>query len=86
MALGDNSWVATVNYHLLRKSLGTSDFDKDNGSYLRLSLGEFFAERSEALGCLGGGKDVKRVSMKMVESLMSMCGAGPQDPRLDKLL
>ncbi|XP_036017168.1 centrosomal protein of 192 kDa isoform X3 [Mus musculus] len=62
VALGDNSWVATVNYHLLRKSLGTSDFDKDNGSYLRLSLGEFFAERSEALGCLGGGKDVKRPS------------------------
>ncbi|XP_031221807.1 centrosomal protein of 192 kDa isoform X2 [Mastomys coucha] len=62
VALGDTSWVATVNYHLLRKSLGTSDFDKDDGSYLRLSLGEFFAERSEALGCLGGGKDVKRPS------------------------
>lgn len=61
-ALGDASWVATVNYHLLRKSLGTSEFDKDDGSYLRLSLGEFFAERSEALGCLGGGKDVKRPS------------------------
>lgn len=62
VALGDTSWVATVNYHLLKKSLGTSDFDKDDGSYLRLSLGEFFAERSEALGCLGGGKDVKRPS------------------------
>ncbi|XP_029402677.1 centrosomal protein of 192 kDa [Mus pahari] len=62
VALGDTSWVAAVNYYLLRKSLGTSDFDKDNGSYLRLSLGEFFAERSEALGCLGGGEDVKRPS------------------------
>ncbi|XP_052011848.1 centrosomal protein of 192 kDa isoform X3 [Apodemus sylvaticus] len=62
VALGDTSWVATINYHLLKKSLGTSDFDKDDGSYLRLSLGEFFAERSEALGCLGGGKDVKRPS------------------------
>ncbi|XP_057644455.1 centrosomal protein of 192 kDa isoform X1 [Chionomys nivalis] len=58
----DASWVATVNYHLLRKSLGTSDFDKDDGSYLRLSLGEFFAQRSEALGCLGGGSSVKRPS------------------------
>ncbi|XP_076768637.1 centrosomal protein of 192 kDa isoform X2 [Arvicanthis niloticus] len=62
VALGDTSWVTTVNYYLLRKSLGTSDFDKDDGSYLRLSLGEFFAQRSEALGCLGGGKDVKRPS------------------------
>ncbi|KAL1773624.1 centrosomal protein of 192 kDa isoform X1 [Sigmodon hispidus] len=62
VALGDTSWAATVNYHLLRKSLGTSDFDKDDGSYLRLSLGEFFAERSEALGCLGGGNNVKRPS------------------------
>ncbi|XP_028630112.1 centrosomal protein of 192 kDa isoform X2 [Grammomys surdaster] len=62
VALGDTSWVTTVNYYLLRKSLGTSDFDKDDGSYLRLSLGEFFAQRSEALGCLGGGKNVKRPS------------------------
>nr|XP_048275455.1 centrosomal protein of 192 kDa isoform X2 [Myodes glareolus] len=58
----DASWAATVNYHLLRKSLGTSYFDKDDGSYLRLSLGEFFAQRSEALGCLGGGSNVKRPS------------------------
>ncbi|XP_040597591.1 centrosomal protein of 192 kDa isoform X3 [Mesocricetus auratus] len=62
LALGDTSWVATVDYRLLRKSLGTSVLDKDEGSYLRLSLGEFFAERSEALGCLGGGSSVKRPS------------------------
>nr|XP_042120200.1 centrosomal protein of 192 kDa isoform X4 [Peromyscus maniculatus bairdii] len=62
VALGDTSWVATVNYHLLRKSLGTSNLGKDDDSYLRLSLGEFFAERSEALGCLGGGNNVKRPS------------------------
>nr|XP_021515189.1 centrosomal protein of 192 kDa isoform X1 [Meriones unguiculatus] len=62
LSLGDTSWVATVNYHLLRKSLGTSDFDKDDGSYLRLSLGEFFAQRSEALGCLDGSNSVKRPS------------------------
>ncbi|XP_073926486.1 centrosomal protein of 192 kDa isoform X6 [Castor canadensis] len=59
---GDTSWVATINYNLLKKSVNTSEFDKDNGSYLRLSLGEFFAERSGALGCLGGSNSVKRPS------------------------
>ncbi|NWX87377.1 CE192 protein, partial [Nothoprocta pentlandii] len=39
----------------------TSELSKD-ASYLRLSLGEFFGQRSEALGCLGGGSDVKRPS------------------------
>ena len=48
---------------MLRKSLSTSDLNKDDASYLRLSLGEFFAQRSEALGCLGGGYNVKRVSI-----------------------
>ncbi|KAF0874655.1 CE192 protein, partial [Crocuta crocuta] len=61
-ALGDTSWGTSVNYSLLRKSLSTSDLDKDDASYLRLSLGEFFAQRSEALGCLGGGYNVKRPS------------------------
>ncbi|XP_021120952.1 centrosomal protein of 192 kDa isoform X4 [Heterocephalus glaber] len=61
-ALGDTSWAATINYNLLRKSVSTSDLDKDDASYLRLSLGEFFAQRSEALGCLGGGNNVKRPS------------------------
>ncbi|KAL4682486.1 hypothetical protein H8959_002041 [Pygathrix nigripes] len=62
VALGDTSWGATINYSLLRKSHSTSDLDKDDASYLRLSLGEFFAQRSEALGCLGGGNNVKRPS------------------------
>ncbi|KAM5219037.1 centrosomal protein of 192 kDa isoform 2-T2 [Hipposideros larvatus] len=62
VALGDTSWGTSVNYNLLRKSLSTSDLDKDDASYLRLSLGEFFAQRSEALGCLGGGCNVKRPS------------------------
>lgn len=53
---------------MLRKSLSTSDLDKDDASYLRLSLGEFFAQRSEALGCLGGGYNVKRVSMVCARS------------------
>ncbi|XP_006876648.1 PREDICTED: centrosomal protein of 192 kDa-like [Chrysochloris asiatica] len=62
VALGDMSWGASFNFNLLRKSFSTSDLDKDDASYLRLSLGEFFAQRSEALGCLGGGNNVKRPS------------------------
>ncbi|XP_036177012.1 centrosomal protein of 192 kDa isoform X7 [Myotis myotis] len=62
VALRDTSWGTSVNYNLLRKSLSTSDLNKDDASYLRLSLGEFFAQRSEALGCLGGGYSVKRPS------------------------
>ncbi|XP_043744826.1 centrosomal protein of 192 kDa isoform X5 [Cervus elaphus] len=62
VALGDTSWGTSVNYGLLRRSLSASDVDRDDASYLRLSLGEFFAQRSEALGCLGGGYNVKRPS------------------------
>nr|XP_058895835.1 centrosomal protein of 192 kDa isoform X3 [Kogia breviceps] len=62
VALEDTSWGTSVNYGLLRRSLSTSDLDKDDATYLRLSLGEFFAQRSEALGCLGGGYNVKRPS------------------------
>lgn len=54
--LADTSWKSANSCILPR----TSDLDKD-ASYLRLSLGEFFGQRSEALGCLGGGSDVKRV-------------------------
>ncbi|XP_055982899.1 centrosomal protein of 192 kDa [Sorex fumeus] len=59
---GDKFWRTSVNYSLLRKSPGTSDTDNEDSSYLHLSLGEFFAQRSEALGCLGGGYNVKRPS------------------------
>ncbi|XP_057253401.1 centrosomal protein of 192 kDa [Pezoporus wallicus] len=55
--LADTSWKSANSCILLRNS----DPDKD-ASYLRLSLGEFFGQRSEALGCLGGGSDVKRPS------------------------
>ncbi|XP_009697373.1 PREDICTED: uncharacterized protein LOC104160839, partial [Cariama cristata] len=55
--LADTSWKSANSCILPR----TSDLDKD-GSYLHLSLGEFFGQRSEALGCLGGGSDVKRPS------------------------
>ncbi|KAM9387425.1 centrosomal protein of 192 kDa [Phaethornis superciliosus] len=55
--LADTSWKSANSCILQRQS----DLDKD-ASYLRLSLGEFFGQRSEALGCLGGGSDVKRPS------------------------
>ncbi|KAM6349490.1 centrosomal protein of 192 kDa [Podargus strigoides] len=55
--LTDTSWKSPNSCILLRKS----NLDKD-ASYLHLSLGEFFGQRSEALGCLGGGSDVKRPS------------------------
>nr|XP_020841242.1 centrosomal protein of 192 kDa isoform X3 [Phascolarctos cinereus] len=61
-AQGDTSWSASVNYNLLRRSHTTSDMTGDDASYLQLSLGEFFGQRSEALGCLGGGINVKRPS------------------------
>ncbi|XP_019380490.1 PREDICTED: centrosomal protein of 192 kDa isoform X2 [Gavialis gangeticus] len=58
--LADISWKSANSYNLLRASQ-TFDLNKD-ASYLCLSLGEFFSQRSEALGCLGGGSDVKRPS------------------------
>ncbi|KAM6217479.1 centrosomal protein of 192 kDa [Rhynchocyon petersi] len=65
VAPGDTSWRTSVNFSLLKKSISTSDLDTDDPNYLRLSIGEFFAQRSEALGCLGGdnnGNNVKRPS------------------------
>uniref|UniRef100_A0A8B9BTC9 Centrosomal protein 192 n=1 Tax=Anser brachyrhynchus TaxID=132585 RepID=A0A8B9BTC9_9AVES len=55
--IADSSWKSANSCILLR----TSELNRD-ASYLRLSLGEFFGQRSEALGCLGGGSDVKRPS------------------------
>ncbi|KAK9403425.1 putative centrosomal protein [Crotalus adamanteus] len=57
--LEDTSWKLVNNHNILRES--QNDFKRD-ASYLRLSLGEFFGQRSEALGCLGGSGDVKRPS------------------------
>ncbi|KAJ8291078.1 hypothetical protein GJAV_G00021130 [Gymnothorax javanicus] len=64
LGLGDTSWrLPSSNHILMRASQVSSDFERDNQSYLRLSLGEFFQQRSEALGCLGDKEDhVKRVS------------------------
>ncbi|KAL8182343.1 UNVERIFIED_CONTAM: hypothetical protein K2H54_053539, partial [Gekko kuhli] len=58
--LGDTSWKSVSSYNAVRASQA-EDYSKD-ASYLRLSLGEFFGQRSEALGCLGGDGDVKRPS------------------------
>lgn len=60
-SLGDTSWKMPINTNVLLKSQLLSDVCQEDASYLRLSLGQFFSQRSEALGCLGGGIDVKRV-------------------------
>ncbi|XP_073535087.1 centrosomal protein of 192 kDa isoform X2 [Phyllobates terribilis] len=60
--LGDTSWKLAVSGHVLLKASPVSDLAQEDASYLRLSLGEFFGQRSEAMGCLGGGTDVKRPS------------------------
>ncbi|XP_078397184.1 centrosomal protein of 192 kDa [Cetorhinus maximus] len=53
-ACGSDSWQLPANSCLmLRASQAGSDFMQGSQSYLRLTLGEFFGERSEALGCLG---------------------------------
>lgn len=63
MLLGDTSWKLPHSSHvLMRASQASTEFEKGNQSYLRISLGEFFQQRSEALGCLGGSEeDIKRV-------------------------
>ncbi|XP_069587109.1 centrosomal protein of 192 kDa [Ranitomeya imitator] len=60
--LGDTSWKLPVSGHVLLKASTSSELAQEEASYLRLSLGEFFGQRSEAMGCLGGGTDVKRPS------------------------
>lgn len=79
--LGDTSWkIPSSNNILMRASQVSSVPEPENQSYLRISLGEFFQRRSEALGCLGSGEEdnVKRVrtlpkqkSSKITSSLKS---------------
>lgn len=61
----DSSWkLPTRNSILMRASQLPSQFERGDQSYLRLSLGQFFEQRSEALGCLGSADRldaVKRV-------------------------
>ncbi|XP_067257342.1 centrosomal protein of 192 kDa isoform X1 [Chanodichthys erythropterus] len=63
--LGDTSWKAPTSSNILmRASQASSELEAGNQSYLRISLGEFFQRRSEALGCLGSSEEdnVKRPS------------------------
>lgn len=66
----DSSWKVPANSHILmRASQVSSEFKQGDQSYLRLSLGQFFEQRSEALGCLGSSDDidgVKRVSTSVL--------------------
>ncbi|XP_062915771.1 centrosomal protein of 192 kDa isoform X5 [Mobula hypostoma] len=60
-SFGNDSWKMPSNVKL-EVSPATSDFVQDQ-SCLQLTLGEFFSERSEALGCLGEkNSDIKRPS------------------------
>ncbi|XP_035386391.1 centrosomal protein of 192 kDa isoform X2 [Electrophorus electricus] len=68
-ALGDTSWkVPSGSYILMRASQVSNEFEKGDQSYLRISLGEFFQQRSEALGCLGSRAEdnIKRPSFGYV--------------------
>ncbi|XP_056377488.1 centrosomal protein of 192 kDa isoform X2 [Hyla sarda] len=60
--MGDTSWKLPASGPVLLKASRISDLSQEEASYLRLSLGEFFGQRSEAMGCLGGGTNVKRPS------------------------
>ncbi|XP_072251046.1 centrosomal protein of 192 kDa [Leuresthes tenuis] len=56
----DSSWKIPANSHILmRASQVSSEFKQADESYLRLSLGQFFGQRSEALGCLGNVNEVE---------------------------
>uniref|UniRef100_UPI0037E7D549 centrosomal protein of 192 kDa n=1 Tax=Semicossyphus pulcher TaxID=241346 RepID=UPI0037E7D549 len=58
----DSSWKVPTNSHvLMRASQVSSEFQQGDQSYLRLSFGQFFGQRSEALGCLGNSDDVEAV-------------------------
>ena len=66
-SVSDSSWKLPASGHILmRASQVSSEFETGNQSYLRLTLGEFFQQRSEALGCLGVNEEdgVRRVSKK----------------------
>ncbi|XP_036829153.1 centrosomal protein of 192 kDa isoform X6 [Oncorhynchus mykiss] len=68
--LSDTSWRLPASSHILmRASQVSQELDRGNQSYLRLSLGTFFQQRSEALGCLGEDREddtVKRPSFGYV--------------------
>ncbi|XP_049439244.1 centrosomal protein of 192 kDa isoform X3 [Epinephelus fuscoguttatus] len=58
----DSSWKAPTTSHILmRASQVSSEFNQEDQSYLRLTFGQFFGQRSEALGCLGSTEDVNGI-------------------------
>lgn len=66
----DSSWKIPNGSHvMMRTSQVSSEFEDGHHSYLRLSLGQFFEQRSEALGCLGSNDDV----VKRVRKMISCC-------------
>ncbi|KAJ1190861.1 hypothetical protein NDU88_000180 [Pleurodeles waltl] len=62
LGLGDTSWKLNSNHPYLRASHVAHELEDDDARYRRLSFGEFFGQRSEALGCLEGDFDGKRPS------------------------
>lgn len=66
----DSSWkIPSSSSYILMRASQVSDMSQADQSYLRLSLGQFFGQRSEALGCLGrreSADDVKRPSFGYV--------------------
>ncbi|XP_049586562.1 centrosomal protein of 192 kDa isoform X4 [Syngnathus scovelli] len=58
----ESSWKAgSTSYILMRASQVSPEFNPGDQSYLRLSLGQFFEQRSEALGCLCSGNNTEGV-------------------------
>lgn len=65
----DSSWKIPSSSHILMRASQVSDHSQADQSYLRLSLGQFFGQRSEAMGCLGRSEsadDIKRPSFGYV--------------------
>ncbi|XP_053182298.1 centrosomal protein of 192 kDa [Scomber japonicus] len=75
----DSSWKVPANSHILmRASQVSSEFKQGDQSYLRLSLGQFFEQRSEALGCLGSSDDIDGVKRPSFGYIIT--SPGKRDP------
>ncbi|XP_055021351.1 centrosomal protein of 192 kDa, partial [Boleophthalmus pectinirostris] len=59
--LSDSSWKLPSSSYVLMRASQVSDFSQADQSYLRLSLGQFFGQRSEALGRLGQRESVDEI-------------------------
>lgn len=70
----DSSWkLPTKNSILMRASQLSSQFERGDQSYLRLSLGQFFEQRSEALGCLGSANRLDAVKRVRYNDHFNLC-------------